>query len=54
MSDGQKLELQIDVICIGNAILDLLLEASEDVLIKFGMTKGSMSLVELATVEAIY
>jgi sugar/nucleoside kinase (ribokinase family) len=54
MSDGQNLKPQIDVVCIGNAILDLLLEASEDVLIKFSMTKGSMSLVDLETVDKIY
>src|SRR5260221_4643041 len=43
-----------DVIGIGNAIVDVLARAEEDFLVKHGMAKGSMSLIDEARAEAIY
>jgi sugar/nucleoside kinase (ribokinase family) len=43
-----------DVIGIGNAIVDVLARAEDDFLVKHGMAKGSMSLVDEARAEAIY
>jgi sugar/nucleoside kinase (ribokinase family) len=43
-----------DVIGIGNAIVDVLARAEEDFLVKHGMAKGSMALIDEARAEAIY
>jgi sugar/nucleoside kinase (ribokinase family) len=43
-----------DVIGIGNAIVDVLARAEDDFLVKHGMAKGSMSLIDEARAEAIY
>ena len=43
-----------DVIGIGNAIVDVLARAEDDFLVKHGMAKGSMALIDEARAEAIY
>src|ERR1051326_8637556 len=43
-----------DVIGIGNAIVDVLARAEDDFLVKHGMVKGSMALIDEARAEAIY
>jgi sugar/nucleoside kinase (ribokinase family) len=43
-----------DVIGIGNAIVDVIARADDDFLVKHGMAKGSMSLIDEARAEAIY
>src|SRR5712691_5005073 len=43
-----------DVIGIGNAIVDVLARAEDDFLVKYGMAKGSMALIDEARAEAIY
>jgi sugar/nucleoside kinase (ribokinase family) len=43
-----------DVIGIGNAIVDVLARAEDDFLVRHGMAKGSMSLIDEARAEAIY
>lgn len=43
-----------DVIGIGNAIVDVLARADEDFLVKHGMQKGAMALIDEARAEAIY
>jgi sugar/nucleoside kinase (ribokinase family) len=43
-----------DVIGLGNAIVDVLARAEDDFLVKHGMAKGSMSLIDEARAEAIY
>jgi sugar/nucleoside kinase (ribokinase family) len=43
-----------DVIGIGNAIVDVLARAEDDFLVRHGMTKGSMALIDEARAEAIY
>src|SRR5258708_37026358 len=43
-----------DVIGIGNAIVDVLARAEDDFLVKHGMAKGSMSLIDEARARSIY
>jgi sugar/nucleoside kinase (ribokinase family) len=43
-----------DVLGIGNAIVDVIARADEDFLLKQGMRKGAMTLVDEARAEAIY
>src|SRR3984893_5068373 len=43
-----------DVIGIGNAIVDVLARAEDDFLVKHGMAKGSMSLIDEARAQAVY
>src|SRR5262245_37778596 len=43
-----------DVLGIGNAIVDVIARADEDFLLKQGMRKGSMTLIDEARAEAIY
>jgi sugar/nucleoside kinase (ribokinase family) len=43
-----------DVVGIGNAIVDVIASADDDFLNQFGMTKGSMMLIDETQAEAIY
>src|SRR5450631_2350812 len=43
-----------DVIGIGNAIVDVLARAEDDFLVKHGMAKGGMALIDETRAEAIY
>jgi sugar/nucleoside kinase (ribokinase family) len=43
-----------DVLGIGNAIVDVIARAEEDFLLKQGMRKGAMTLIDEARAEAIY
>jgi len=43
-----------DVIGIGNAIVDILARAEDDFLVRHGMVKGAMVLIDEARAEAIY
>ena len=43
-----------DVIGIGNAIVDVIARADDDFLVKHGMAKGGMSLIDEPRAEAIY
>ncbi|HEY2889204.1 MAG TPA: adenosine kinase [Dongiaceae bacterium] len=47
-------ERLLDVVGIGNAIVDVLANADEDLLVKQGMVKGAMTLVDGARAEALY
>ena len=42
----------IDVLCIGNAIVDVLARAEEDFLLAQGMRKGTMALIDEARAQA--
>ncbi|TAK46652.1 MAG: adenosine kinase [Xanthobacteraceae bacterium] len=44
----------IDVLGIGNAIVDIIARAEDDFLIRHGMAKGSMALIDEARATAIY
>ena len=47
-------ERLLDVVGIGNAIVDVLANADDDLLIEQGLTKGSMTLVDAARAEKLY
>jgi sugar/nucleoside kinase (ribokinase family) len=46
--------LRYDVLGIGNAIVDVLARAEDDFIVKHGMIKGGMALIDAARAEAIY
>src|ERR1041385_7480001 len=45
---------QYDILGIGNAIVDVIARAEDDFLIKHGMNKGAMALIDERRAEAIY
>ena len=45
---------QYDVLGIGNAIVDVIARAEDDFLVRHGMNKGAMALIDEARAEAIY
>jgi sugar/nucleoside kinase (ribokinase family) len=45
---------QIDVLGIGNAIVDVIARTEDDFLVRHAMNKGSMALIDEARAEAIY
>jgi len=45
---------QFDVLGIGNAIVDVIARTEDDFLVKHGMSKGAMTLIDEARAEAIY
>jgi len=47
-------DVKYDVLGIGNALFDVLVPTDEAFLVKHGMTKGSMSLIDEARAAAIY
>src|SRR3984893_15756770 len=47
-------ETKYDVLGIGNAIFDVLVQTDESFLGRHGMTKGGMALIDEARAEAIY
>src|SRR4030095_8318385 len=48
------MSLQYDVLGIGNAIVDVIARTEDDFLVRHGMNKGSMALIDEARAEAIY
>lgn len=48
------MSMQYDVIGIGNAIVDVLARADDDFLVRHGMAKGAMSLIDEPRAEAVY
>ena len=44
----------IDVVAIGNALVDVLASATDDVIVQLGLVKGTMALVDLERSRAIY
>lgn len=47
-------EATLDVVGIGNAIIDLLAHADDDFLVEHKLTKGSMTLIDEPTAERLY
>src|SRR5690242_10736406 len=45
---------RLDVLCIGNAIVDVIANASDDFLAKEGLVKGSMRLLDAEEAERLY
>src|ERR1700724_1503200 len=44
----------LDVVGIGNAIVDVLVQADEDFLVTHGLAKGTMTLIDAARADALY
>jgi sugar/nucleoside kinase (ribokinase family) len=47
-------ETRLDVLCIGNAIVDVIANASDEFLTKEGLAKGSMRLIDAEEAEQLY
>src|SRR6476659_6708288 len=47
-------DLRLDVLCIGNAIVDVIADASDEFLHAEGLTKGTMRLVDAKEAERLY
>ena len=47
-------ETRLDVLCIGNAIVDVIANASDDFLTREGLAKGSMRLIDAEEAERLY
>src|SRR4051812_449160 len=47
-------ETRLDVLCIGNAIVDVIANASDEFLTKEGLAKGSMRLIDADEAERLY
>src|SRR5436190_20591876 len=52
--DGEMADAKYDVLGIGNAIFDVLVQTDETFLGRHGMTKGGMALIDEARATAIY
>ncbi len=48
------MSVQFDVLGIGNAIVDVIARAEDDFLVRHGMNKGAMALIDEPRAEAIY
>lgn len=51
MTDQSK---RFDVTCIGNAIVDVLAQADDELLVRHGLPKGAMNLIDAETAERLY
>jgi len=47
-------DARLDVLCIGNAIVDVIADASDEFLTAEGLTKGSMRLIDAEEAERLY
>ncbi|MGH6908198.1 MAG: PfkB family carbohydrate kinase, partial [Aestuariivirga sp.] len=47
-------EAGLDVLCIGNAIVDVIAQVENDFVANHGLVKGSMNLIDEARAEAFY
>lgn len=47
-------DTRYDVLCLGNAIVDVLAQVDDDLLVAQGVTKGSMTLIDEPRAEALY
>ncbi len=47
-------ELALDVVGVGNAIVDVLAEADDGLLDELGLEKGAMTLIDAARGDALY
>jgi len=47
-------DTSLDVLCIGNAIVDVIADASDDFLTAEGLTKGTMRLIDAEEAERLY
>jgi sugar/nucleoside kinase (ribokinase family) len=54
MTDTAAQAGEIDVLCVGNSIVDVLTQTDDAMLEKFGMVKGTMALIDADQAEALY
>jgi len=47
-------EAALDVLCIGNAIVDVIARVEDDFVLRHGLVKGSMNLIDEARAESLY
>ena len=47
-------DTSLDVLCIGNAIVDVIADATDDFLDAEGLTKGTMRLIDAGEAERLY
>ncbi|HEX6603478.1 MAG TPA: adenosine kinase, partial [Sphingomicrobium sp.] len=47
-------DTRLDVLCIGNAIVDVIADATDDFLVAEGLAKGSMRLIDAEEAERLY
>ena len=45
---------EFDVLCIGNAIVDIIARAEDDFIVAEGLAKGTMHLIDVARAESLY
>jgi len=54
MTDTAAQAGELDVLCVGNSIVDVLTQTDDAMLEKFGMVKGTMALIDADQAEALY
>ncbi|MEP4378020.1 MAG: adenosine kinase [Alphaproteobacteria bacterium] len=54
MTESHPAEGALDVVCVGNAIVDVLAQADDAVIEAHGMVKGTMALIDAGQAEALY
>lgn len=54
MTDTASNASELDVLCVGNAIVDVLTQTDDATIERFGMNKGTMALIDAEQAEALY
>jgi len=54
MTDTAAQAGELDVLCVGNSIVDVLTQTDDATLEQFGMVKGTMALIDAEQAEALY
>ena len=54
MTDSNAADRALDVVCVGNAIVDVLAQTDDAVIEQHGMVKGAMALIDADQAEALY
>lgn len=54
MTDTASNAPELDVLCVGNAIVDVLTQTDDATIERFGMNKGTMALIDAEQAEALY
>ena len=54
MTDSTAADRALDVVCVGNAIVDVLAQTDDAVIEQHGMVKGTMALIDADQAEALY
>src|SRR5690606_3420192 len=53
-TQGECRMAEIDVLCIGNAIVDIIARCEDDFLVENGIARGAMSLIDRQRAEELY